>query len=88
GYFDRAYKWCGEFRISEIPGMKHYISSLENAFIRGFEKKDPVPIPEKELYEILESLVEIEFDNERQERVTRNQERLIRQMAGKLKTNI
>ncbi len=64
-YFDRAYKWYEPLNLSDIPGMTPYFTETDKAFKQGL-KKDPIPIPEKELIKMINLLSEIKIDEERE----------------------
>jgi hypothetical protein len=63
GYFDNAVKWYAPMDYSTIPGMKSCFESLVRAFYQGI--KDPEPIPEKELLNLVDRIAEVEIDTEK-----------------------
>lgn len=88
--FDRAYKWkpWEPWDPRQIEGMAAYIDSSVQAFERGYQEKDPIPIPQSELINIVQRIASIRIDRERQRIVDESREALMRELMRGTRTEI
>ena len=70
GYFDVAYKWNKPMNMTDVPEFTEYLDIQKKSFEKGYKHKDPVPVQEKELIDIVEQIAAVRIDTERQKRVT------------------
>ncbi|MEE9525032.1 MAG: hypothetical protein V3V78_00305 [Candidatus Woesearchaeota archaeon] len=73
GYFDRAVKWHQGYDINKFPKIVKYWNKIDKAFNRGYQNKDPVPISQDTLIDLVDKIGKVKVDEEWQQRVTMNQ---------------
>ncbi len=81
GYFDRAYKWHEGFQPDEVPPTIPFFKQMDQAFKQGYDNKDPIPIPEQDLVDIVNRIAAVEMDIEHQRKVTMYQRDIMRKSS-------
>ena len=69
GYFDAAYKWQERIYPKEIRGHEEFLEKSHAAFERGLKGKNPEPIPQKELIDLVQRVSKIRRDEEKQNKI-------------------